>query len=159
VEVHVAEPLGLGEQRNIRLGAPGNFPQGGGDRPQERPESCRLGGAQLVQRQHVPAGQHDKPPGLGRPERMRDPPVSIKVYALSRRRVRPPLEGATEAIAVPCHSSNCQPASVPCHPGRGATGLPLSRQKARGTCGSLLDGKARRPYEHGHEKRHTLMDP
>jgi hypothetical protein len=118
VEVHVPEPLGLGEQRHVRLGAPGDFPQGGADRPQGRPECCRLGVAQLIQRQHVPAGQHDKPPGLGRPERVRDPPVGAEVYALPRRRVRPPLEGAAEAIAVLGHSSNCQRAGVSCHPGR-----------------------------------------
>lgn len=57
-----AGPLGLGEQRHVRLSAPGYFPQGSGDRPQDR----RLGVAHLIQRQHVPTEQHDKPRRLGR---------------------------------------------------------------------------------------------
>ena len=51
-------------------------------------------------------------------ERVGDPPVGVEVYAFPRRRVRPPLEGAAEAIAVLGHSSNCQRAGVSRHPGR-----------------------------------------
>jgi hypothetical protein len=121
--------------------------QGGGDRPQERPECCRLGVAQLVQLQHAPAGQHDEPPGLGRAERVRDPPVGVKVYAVPGRRVRPPLEGAAEAIALLFHGSNCQCAGASCHPVCGPRGCRPSCPKACQPAGGT--GRARSPRREG----------
>jgi hypothetical protein len=107
----------------------------------------------------VPAGQHDKPPGLGRAERVRDPPAGVKVYALPRRRVRLPLEGAAEAIAVLATAAIVSARAPHVTPAAGhrAAGPPARRPVSRPEAQAERspDGKARRPHEHGHGKRQT----
>ena len=109
-----------------------------------RAQCRRLGRAQLIQRDDVPAGQHDKPSEPSRPERVRDPPVSVEVYPLPWRRVGTPLEGAAEAIAVLSHDSNCQRASVSCHRGR---------RRVKGLRCSSSRPKAHQPTGRSDERR------
>jgi hypothetical protein len=103
VKVDVLEALSFGEERDIGLVAANDLPQRGRQVSEQRPEIGSFRRRQLVECDHVPAGQHNHPAGQRRSESVRHPPGRADVHPLPWRQIQPGVIDAAEAITVVRH--------------------------------------------------------